>query len=985
MAILLLMVHSPLVAVAQEQSANHIHYSTDNGLSSNAVSDLVTDSKGFVWVATWNGLCRFDGYDFRQYATGPTSGIPYLHNRILDIYPDVNGNVWMRMYDNRIFVLNRHTDRLQSAFQGMDDAASKMSPRRLAVAPDGNVYAKIDGEGIWQFNLCRGVMRRRHIDTRQFQVRNILADSHGTLWLETVQGLVYMDTHTGEMQVVPGLEGDVISWMNISGESLYVSRKDGEIDRISIDNPMMYFKLATLKTDTPITSISIDRQGRIWFTTSQPGVSMYNPQSGVSSHYTQTVLSPENDIHGATVQDVDGNVWVRMFHGGFGRYNEEANTVDYFYNSPDHLWNLSNTVLSYLALPGGVMLLSTNRRGLDLIQSVNSPIERNWLVPGSSLYGVNETRALLWERSTRQLLVGNKCGDIYAGGRIIASTHGRIYHMMQDRRGLVWISDKDKGLFTLDMKTGKLNSIAGLHDVFKDNVYQTLEDSTGVVWVAHYRHGVVALKNGRQLNIEGMPKDSHFKVRTICQVPGGDIWAGSTDGIIIIKKKGSRYVASILQQTDRYQYQLPVNDIIQIRTDSHRRIWIATNGGGLARVISPDVSRGDDAEEGKYAFRTVSEANGLPSDEIRSITFDHQGLVWFTADQYICAYDPQREFITTYSTQDGVGDATCSEAAGVTLPDGRMVFGTFNGYYIVDKRLLASSRASGLRLAITDFFVDGKVVSPSNSDLYDYNVIDSGSVALPSRSSSFSLRFASLNLQLQHRVHYRYLLEGYDRQWHSADRSRMAIYSDVPSGTYKFRVRAFLMESPQHYDESVITITVPPYMLLSAPAIWTYVIIAIIGIAVWFGVTASIRRKRLSNMRLLKVAPDEVGFADNDDYDFVKHLLQWLEEHYGDSHLKIEDMAAVTGMSRTSFYNELKALTGMSPKEFVTDFRLKKACMYLSQNTRTIAEITYLTGFNDPVYFARIFRQKMGVSPSAWREKESQIKSESNTQSKTNQ
>jgi AraC-like DNA-binding protein len=73
-------------------------------------------------------------------------------------------------------------------------------------------------------------------------------------------------------------------------------------------------------------------------------------------------------------------------------------------------------------------------------------------------------------------------------------------------------------------------------------------------------------------------------------------------------------------------------------------------------------------------------------------------------------------------------------------------------------------------------------------------------------------------------------------------------------------------------------------------------------------------------------------------------------------------------MSRTALYTQLKSLTGISPKEFVSEFRLKKACMYLEKDSCTIAEFAYRTGFNDPVYFTRLFKQKKGMTPTQYRE-----------------
>ena len=121
-------------------------------------------------------------------------------------------------------------------------------------------------------------------------------------------------------------------------------------------------------------------------------------------------------------------------------------------------------------------------------------------------------------------------------------------------------------------------------------------------------------------------------------------------------------------------------------------------------------------------------------------------------------------------------------------------------------------------------------------------------------------------------------------------------------------------------------------------------------------------------MRVLKVGPQEIAFKRKDDYDFVLDQLNWLEQHYTESNLKIEDMVAHSSLSRTSYYNKLKLLVGLSPKEFISDFRLKKAVMYLEKDDCTIAEIAYRTGFNDPVYFTRTFKTKIGVTPSKYRD-----------------
>ena len=86
-------------ASAQQLQASQSHFSTENGMSSNAIAGIYQDDYGFLWIATWNGLSRYDGYNFYNYRTGNGSRIKNLHNRIYDLAIDQSQNIWMRMYD----------------------------------------------------------------------------------------------------------------------------------------------------------------------------------------------------------------------------------------------------------------------------------------------------------------------------------------------------------------------------------------------------------------------------------------------------------------------------------------------------------------------------------------------------------------------------------------------------------------------------------------------------------------------------------------------------------------------------------------------------------------------------------------------------------------------------------------------------------------------------------------------------------------------
>ena len=162
------------------------------------------------------------------------------------------------------------------------------------------------------------------------------------------------------------------------------------------------------------------------------------------------------------------------------------------------------------------------------------------------------------------------------------------------------------------------------------------------------------------------------------------------------------------------------------------------------------------------------------------------------------------------------------------MGNGDLLFGTLDGYYLVDLKKLMASSGSLLKLQITDFLINGDVQSPRLNKTFDYYVPSRRSVKLPDRNGEITFRFASLNYQLQHRVHYQYMLEGYDKDWMNADRERTATYSGLPAGTYTFKVKAYLLESPDQYDIRTMEVIVPSLWLLSTPALIIYGLLLIV-------------------------------------------------------------------------------------------------------------------------------------------------------------
>ena len=848
LAALLLSVSTTLRA--QQLQASLSHYSTDDGLPSNAISHMDHDDYGFVWIATWSGLSRFDGFNFYNYKTGIRSGVRDLHNRIEDFVIDRAQNVWMKMYDGRVFVLNRKTDCIEDPLEGISDHEEFHVDYffRPYVTSTGDVLIYYDNIGLYKLHLDRKGIHQDLITTGKLTVYCIVEGYNNDIWVGTNEGVHRINMANLSLERSGHFLDEHITQLTSNGYNIFVGTKSGKILQFS------YGQEPTLIKDIgrEITGLYMDSRDVMWFSDLGDGAYRLHPETGDVKFFSQRVPAPEFTSRGAEFGEALGTVWVRMNHGGYGYYNREKDEMEYFHNDPSNPWNLSNTVNARLEMNDGVIWESTCRRGLEKLELMKNTIPRRLLVPGAESALENEIRALYYDNQRHQLLIGNKKGCLFIikddGSRTML-THdssgkpfSRFYGISKDSKGNYWLCDKDNGVYKMTPTGNDYHIVNFRHDdddknsLTSNSAYQAAEDRHGNIWIATYGGGINILvkdKKGRYqvYNRHNMlkryPALSHQRVRTIAVDKEGTMWAGTTDGILLMNLKKGEFSVKRLEQSDDTDHCLASNDIICLARDTHGTMWVGTNSGGLSCTTEKD-------NEGNWLFKNYGIEQGLPAEEVRSIAFDSKDNIWFCTDHILCSLDTKKQILTTFSNLDGVDDTMCSENAAVAMPNGNVLFGTFNGYYDIDRNKLITRTGSLLKLRITDFYYDDELQTPRLNNLFSYYVPENRRVVMPHHNGEFAFRFAALNYQLQHRIHYQYRLEGYDKDWCNADKSRLATYSDVPAGTYRFRVKAFLLESPENYDMRTIEIVIPPHFLLSPVAVWIYLllfcVIAIFGL-----------------------------------------------------------------------------------------------------------------------------------------------------------
>jgi ligand-binding sensor domain-containing protein len=872
---------------AQQLQASLSHYSTDDGLPSNTIANIVSDDFGYIWLATWNGVSRFDGFNFYNYKTGNASGIKGMHNRLDNMTVDQSQNIWLKMYDGRIFVINRLTDRIEDPLEGIDGHEDFhidyfFNPY---VTSSGDVLVSMQNVGLYKLRLNRSGFKQDLILTRNLTVNCVVEGYHGDIWAGTQKGVRRIDMANLALENEGYLMDEHIAKLTTNGYNIFVGTKSGKIMKFSYGQEPKLVK----DIGREITGLYIDSHGLLWFSDTGDGAYRLKPETGDVKFFNQRLFNPEFTSRGAEFGEAMGMVWVRMNHGGYGYYNRDADEVEYFHNDPSNPWNLSNSVNARLELDNGVVWESTIRRGLEKLEVLKKTIARIQLVSNAVSPLENETRALYYDKTRRHLLVGNKKGTLFIikdDGSRQAITHdsngkpfSRFYGISQDAKGNYWLCDKDNGVYKMTPNgNGGYTIVNFCHEknnpwsLSSNSAYQTVEDMDGNIWVATYGGGVNILVKGkdgsfkayhRNNELRKLPQNKYLRVRTIAIDKEGKVWAGTTDGILIMTMKNGKLEVEKLETPENMSKGLMSNDIVCLARSPKGDMWVGTNSGGLSHTTEKD-------DNGTWQFENYGIEQGLPSEEITSLTFDSKGNVWFSTDHILCSFDVNKHIFSTFSNLDGVDDTMCSEGAAIVLPDDNVIFGTLDGYYLVDRSKLITKTGSLLRLRITDFELNGEKQTPRLNNTFQYYVPESKRVMLPSNDCVFSFRFAALNYQLQHRIHYQYKLNGYDEDWQNAGRERTATYSRVPAGTYHFQVKAFLLESPDNFDMRTIEVVVPPIFLFSTTAVWIYmVILAIAAIALLLWYQERLRKQYLSSGHMEKEEeePKEDTFDDETPID----------------------------------------------------------------------------------------------------------------------
>ena len=785
------------------------HVTPSDGLPQGQVDAVLQDSQGFVWIATEDGLVRYDGHELYRYAYTRNSSAGLPGNFVREIVEDAHHDLWIAVKDAGLARWNRASDTFTRFHHEPADSNSLSSDvtRAIAIDAKGRIWVGSNDAGIDVLDPVSGQFQHFHHDPMNpdslsdEQIFTITLDRSGAIWIGTAQGL---DRWQPESRVFrhfrhrsddpQSLSGRLISKV-IEDEdgSFWVGSFDGGLDRMDASGRVLKTfrheaeRAGSLASDD-VRAILQDHSGHLWVGTSE-GLDLLS--GGGFVHYRHDSRDPDSlrdSLVTSLYQDPAGLVWIGTFAGGVSRWNPRS--LELGGHRP--AWLTDKPVTAFADAPNG----------------------RLWI--GSMGAGLFQFDDATGEATDIDTIVGRRDA---LGDRRVMSLHS-------DRHDTLWIGTMTSGLkrLTPDHRLTSVPVAAGdPHSLSAPGVQTIFESHDGRIWLGIHDGGANVLDPAsgsiRQLpyatNASGAI--SAATVTAFAEDRDGDLWIGTDDGGLDLARPDGT-VVKVFRHDPADPSSLPSNTIYALDADADGKIWVATDGGGIARVV------GSAAAPDAIRFKPLSREEGLSSDTIYGVLSDAKGRLWLSGDAGLMRLDPDSLAVKTYHREHGLQGEDFDYNAYHRMRDGRLCFGGPEGFNLFDP-LRLSENTHAPRVALTRLEVLGVPVQSTAP----YWLLDR--VSLDYRASIVSLDFGALDFISPKRNRLAYRVAGLSDRWIDLGTQHQITLTNLDAGDHLLEVRAANADSVWSDPPLRLTIhrAAAPWRSWWACAIYALVLLAFIG------------------------------------------------------------------------------------------------------------------------------------------------------------
>ena len=821
--ILTLVVLLPLSGYPQHQNFRFTHLTTDHGLSQSNITSILQDHKGFMWFGTFNGLNRYDGYEFEvfNYTHDDTASIS--HNYISSLLEDQNGDVWVGTGDG----LNRfddETNRFVCYKNRPDDPGSIADNQIETILEDsrGWLWIGTRDSGLDRFDPASQSFRHHLHDKddpeslSSNRIEKLFEDSAGNLWIAHRDGSIDIFEESDGSLAKFSVRREKITafpitaivetadrhiWIGTQGDGLY---------RVTYDDGRL--RMVTHYAHTPanqniissniVLCLMVENEQRLWIGTEDDGINILNTATGQFDYVRHEPLNQSGLNHDSIWQiykDRTGNIWIGTYAYGINLLSGNKSFIHHYYHQTGNEQSLShNMVNAFWEADNGEIWIATDGGGINLFDR-----ERHTFTH----YNRQNT---------------NVDTDV-------------LVSVCQDSNGRLWVGSWTNGLYQFNPAERRFTRYtAEAHGLGSNRILHILEDRTSGLWLATFYGGVTYFNPDSQTvtvyNTENSGLGDDY-TRVVYQDLTGNLWIGTDSGVDLFDPRSERFTNFKHDVSDTNSLSKGfVHSIIQTGDSA---IWIGTTGG-LNR-FDPATGR----------FIHYSTHNGLPNNEIKCIVEDDDGSIWVSTNKGISRFDRESGTFKNYDISDGLQGNEFNVRSGWKTRAGEMIFGGNNGFNIFDPAELKSNDVVPPVL-LTEFKIFNRAVEIGGKDkLLTKHISETGAITLAYWQTVFSIGYVALNYVSPEKNQYAYRLEGFESDWNYVGGERTATYTNLDPGDYVFHVKASNNDGLWNQAGTALSITVnPPFW----KTWWAYLLMTLVALtAVLLVINYFISRQRLEN------------------------------------------------------------------------------------------------------------------------------------------
>ena len=760
-------------------------YSTDNVLSNSLINNIYQDSRNFIWIATEDGLNRYDGVRFNVYRNRRNDTGTLKNNYVRTVFEDSKGRFWVGCI-NGLMRYDRGTDSFTEIPIYFRNQIVEPHITSVIETPEGEILVSTSGGGIIRPNKDFSAFT---VDENLFPhlcsryLVKIFRDSEGFLWVASEnQGLNRINMQNMQIETFRAplsIGSNQISDIEEDTEgNIFVGTLTGGLFRF--DKTTQKFLSVPYRNPEvvlPVKSLLFDKQRGLLVGTDGRGIMYLNRNSGKLDDYriqnAQFDFS-KTKIH-ALFTDKNHNLWTGLFQKGVFLAPNHPNKFRYW-GAKSFYQNVigASCVMSVLRDENQMLWVGTDNDGLYAIdpQGKSSHYELKASpngVSGTVMGILNDGSASLWLASYLDGLVQfdkrsgrSKNFREQLSGFQYHTSAGRAMTLAAGTKNDIWVGTNGAGVLVFDKSLQKYVKQYLFHE----------EDSSGIAnnWVNILRN------DGDTL-----------------------MWVGTYGGVSSIDLRNDKITTYRIKGG-----VLPGNIVYAVARDKQGKMWFGTTEGLAAFDMKKNVSK----------HYTIDD--GLPGNVICGILEDERSNLWISTHTGIAQFVKTENRFLNYYAYDGLQGNEFSMGAAFKAADGELVFGGVGGVSAFYPAQIVNRRAP-IEVQLTGLYVfDKPVVQGQKSGRFvitDKFIIDTEKIRLSHKDNMFSFEFSTFDFGAPGRVFYRYRMEGLNDQWITTEQGTNRIsFTNLGYGHYKLRIKAVVDNSES--DEKVLNIIIyPPWYL----------------------------------------------------------------------------------------------------------------------------------------------------------------------------